>query len=96
MSTDASPSTPSSSTGRGRGKSRGGLGKYLRARGIRGGGGGRPAVFTERLVLEGERRPGDEEDAEFAAEIEQKFSRRQLGTNQDRYKEEEPELDSDG
>ena len=83
--------------GRGRGKSRGGLGKYLRARG-RGRGFGRPAEFTTRLVLEGERKPDleDEEEAERARELAQKFSRRQLGTNTDRYKEEEVELDSDG
>ena len=50
-----SESDPSSAPtrGRGRGKSRGGLGKYLRARGGRRGG-GRPATFSERLVLEGE------------------------------------------
>ncbi|KAF9029460.1 hypothetical protein BDZ89DRAFT_1101524 [Hymenopellis radicata] len=65
---------------RGRGKSRGGLGKYLRARG-RGRGSGRPAEFHERLLL----LDGD-----------QKYSRRKLGTNTDRYKEEELELDSDG
>ena len=38
----------------------------------------------------------DEEDEEAAAELTAKFSRRQLGTNADRYKEPEPELDSDG
>ena len=83
--------------GRGRGKSRGGLGKYLRARG-RGRGFGRPAEFMTRLVLEGERKPDleDEEEAERARELAQKFSRRQLGTNADRYNEEEVELDSDG
>ena len=36
------------------------------------------------------------EDEEAAKELEKKFSRRQLGSNADRYKEEEPELDSDG
>ncbi|KIM42071.1 hypothetical protein M413DRAFT_445237 [Hebeloma cylindrosporum] len=83
--------------GRGRGKSRGGLGKYLRARG-RGRGSGRPAEFSTRLVLEGERKPSltEEEEAELAKELAEKYSRRQLGTNADRYKEEEPELDSDG
>ncbi|KAI0318190.1 hypothetical protein OF83DRAFT_1057292 [Amylostereum chailletii] len=79
--------------GRGRGRSRGGLGKYLRARG-RGRGGGRPAEFRERLVLEGERT--EELEEEEARELEAKFSRRQLGTNADRYVEPEPELDSDG
>lgn len=88
---------PTVARGRGRGKSRGGLGKYLRARG-RGRGSGRPAEFSTRLVLEGERRPSltEEEEAELAKELAEKYSRRQLGTNADRYKEEEPELDSDG
>ncbi|KAF8890812.1 hypothetical protein CPB84DRAFT_1784587 [Gymnopilus junonius] len=83
--------------GRGRGKSRGGLGKYLRASG-RGRGGGRRAEFTTRLVLEGEGKPQltEEEEAELAKELAAKYSRRQLGTNADRYKEEEVELDSDG
>ncbi|KAJ7480770.1 hypothetical protein FB451DRAFT_1238400 [Mycena latifolia] len=94
---DSSPSSSTPARGRGRGKSRGGLGKYLRARG-RGRGSGRPAEFGTRLVLEGEEvpNPDDEEAAEEAAELAQKFSRRQLGTNADRYVEEEPVLDSDG
>ncbi|KAJ3866076.1 hypothetical protein EV359DRAFT_37442 [Lentinula novae-zelandiae] len=79
--------------GRGRGKSRGGLGKYLRARG-RGRGIGRPAEFGKRLVLEGEE--GEEENEEEAAARQAKYSRRNLGTNADRYAEQEPELDSDG
>ncbi|KAK7455899.1 hypothetical protein VKT23_010937 [Stygiomarasmius scandens] len=79
--------------GRGRGKSRGGLGKYLRARG-RGRGYGRPAEFHKRLLLEGEEY--EELDEEEMAERQQKYSRRQLGTNADRYAEPEPELDSDG
>lgn len=86
-------SSDSGGRGRGRGKSRGGLGKYLRAKGRRGG--GRPAVFGKRLLLDGEE-PPDEEDEEAARELEQKFSRRQLGSNADRYAEPEPELDSDG
>jgi len=88
---------PTTSRGRGRGKSRGGLGKYLRARG-RGRGSGRPAEFTTRLVLEGEGRPliTEEEEAELAKKLAEKYSRRQLGTNADRYKEEEVELGSDG
>jgi hypothetical protein len=95
----AEPNTTSASNpvrGRGRGKSRGGLGKYLRARGR--GGRGRPAEFSTRLVLEGERKPEltEEEEAELAREIREKYSRRQLGTNEDRYKEEEAELNSDG
>lgn len=88
-----SRSTP---RGRGRGKSRGGLGKYLRARG-RGRGLGRPAEFGKRLLLEGEGLSRDaDEDEEAAEEQARKFSRRQLGTNADRYAELEPELNSDG
>lgn len=79
--------------GRGRGKSRGGLGKYLRARG-RGRGGGRPAEFRERLLLDGE--SPEDLDEEEAQQLQQKYSRRQLGTNAGRYAEEEPELGSDG
>ncbi|KAF5325689.1 hypothetical protein D9611_000684 [Ephemerocybe angulata] len=88
-------STDSGGRGRGRGKSRGGLGKYLRARGRGHRGGGRPAVFRERLLLEGEG-PLNDEEAELAAEKAAKYSRRQMGTNADRYVEPEPELDSDG
>ncbi|KAF9526200.1 hypothetical protein CPB83DRAFT_495904 [Crepidotus variabilis] len=93
-STDSS--TSSSNRGRGRGKSRGGLGKYLRARGR--GRGGRPAEFSQRLLLEGEGRSHltEEEAAEAEKELREKYGRRNLGTNADRYKEEEPELDSDG
>ncbi|ETW79711.1 hypothetical protein HETIRDRAFT_322371 [Heterobasidion irregulare TC 32-1] len=89
-STDHSVSKP---RGRGRGRSRGGLGKYLRARG-RGRGGGRPAEFRERLVLAGER--PEELDEEEAEELQKRYSRRQLGSNADRYAEPEPELGSDG
>lgn len=83
--------------GRGRGKSRGGLGKYLRARG-RGRGMGRPAEFGTRLLLEGEGKQPltEEEEVELARETAAKYSRRSLGTNADRYKEEEVELDLDG
>lgn len=82
---------PQTRGGRGRGRNRGGLGKYLRARGR---GRGRPAVFTTRLLLEGE---GDhEETEEEVAERSRKFSKRELGSNADRYLESEPELDSDG
>lgn len=92
-----SPQT-SSGRGRGRGKSRGGLGKYLRARG-RGRGRGRPAEFGKRLVLEDEEEveldPNSEEAIE-AQEFQHKFSRRQLGSNADRYAEPEPVLNSDG
>jgi hypothetical protein len=85
--------------GGGRSRGRGGLGKYLRARG-RGRGLGRPAEFGKRLVLEGEERVDagerDKEEEEEAAERAKKFSRRQLGSNADRYVEPEPELNSDG
>ncbi|KAJ7107826.1 hypothetical protein C8R44DRAFT_834214 [Mycena epipterygia] len=87
MSESESSAPHSITRGRGRGKSRGGLGKYLRAR----------AEFGKRLVLEGEEASAeDEEAAERAAELAQKFSRRNLGTNADRYAEPEPVLDSDG
>jgi len=89
--------TPSPSRGRGRGKSRGGLGKYLRARG-RGRGGGRPAEFRQRLVLDSEQglELDEEEQKEYEQELQRKYARRSLGTNADRYKESEPELDSEG
>ncbi len=81
--------------GRGRGKSRGGFGKYLRARGRRGN--GRAAEFNKRLLLEGEGAPADDEEAQqIAAENARKYSRRQLASNADRYDEPEPELGSDG
>jgi hypothetical protein len=88
-------SEPVSPASRPRGKPRGGLGKYLRARGRGHRGGGRPAEFKERLLLDGERSI-DDEDEEVILEREQKFSKRQLGRNDDRYKEEEPALGSDG
>ena len=83
--------------GRGRpNRSRGGLGKYLRARG-RGGGRGRPAEFSQRLLLDGEGKEEmtEEEAAEAASELARRFGRRQLGTNADRYEEKE-EIGSDG
>jgi len=79
---------------RGRGGSRGGLGKYLRARGRRGA--GRPAQFHERLLLEGEKPEDEDEDEEAAAALRAKYGPRQLSSNADRYAESEPELDSDG
>ncbi|KIJ05846.1 hypothetical protein PAXINDRAFT_20921 [Paxillus involutus ATCC 200175] len=97
MADSTTPTPPDSrqprGRGRGRGKSRGGLGKYLRARG-RGHSFGRPAEFSKRLVLEGE--AGEEMDSEEAEEMRLKYARRQLGSNADRYAEEEPQLDSDG
>lgn len=96
-SADSSTSSPATTRGRGRGKSRGGLGKYLRARG-RGRGGGRPAAFSQRLLLEGEGKQDltEEEEKELEKELREKFGRRKLGSNEDRYKEEEPELDENG
>lgn len=95
-SSSTSLETPARGRGRGRGRSnRGGLGKYLRARG-RSRGFGRPAEFSKRLLLEGEGPQDEDEDDESAAERAAKYSRRQLGTNADRYAEPEPELDSDG
>jgi hypothetical protein len=91
-------SQPSRGRGRGRGKSRGGLGKYLRARG-RGRGTGRPAEFGKRLVLEDEEEvelDPESEEAIQAREFQQKFARRQLGSNADRYAEPVPVLNSDG
>ncbi|KAF8063954.1 hypothetical protein FPV67DRAFT_194690 [Lyophyllum atratum] len=94
MSEASSSETPAAGRGRGRGRgNRGGLGKYLRARG-RGRGRGRPAEFGKRLLLEDEQE--EEEEEEEAAERAAKYSRRQLGTNADRYAEPEPELGSDG
>lgn len=65
----------------------------MRASG-RGKGRGRPAEFSKRLLLEDEE--VEEETEEEAAERLRKFSRRELGSNADRYIEPEPELDSDG
>jgi hypothetical protein len=96
---EASASPPSGSRGsssnrsRGSHKPRGGRGKAARARG-RGRGGGRPAEFHKRLLLEGE--TPEELDEEAEVELRTKYSRRNLGSNADRYKEEEPELDEDG
>ena len=55
---------------------------------------GRPAEFTERLVLDGEEQV--ELDPEEAEELRRKYARKQLGSNADRYVEPEPELGSDG
>ena len=101
---DSSPSASSNQSGptsrgrdgtRGRGN-RGGLGKYLRATGRRGT--GRPAVWKPRLLLDGEG-PEDEDDEEAREareEMARKYRKRQLGSNADRYEEEEPDLDSEG
>lgn len=92
MSESLSESSSGPSRARGRGKSRGGLGKYLRARGVRGR--GRPAEFNKRLVLQDEELV--ELDEEEQKELESKYSKRALGSNADRYVEPEPELDSGG
>lgn len=88
-------STPSSHNPRGsaRARSRGGLGKHLRARG-RGHRGGRPAVFQERLLPEGEQT--NELNEEEVAELKARYAKRTLSTNADRYEEPEPEIGSDG
>ena len=94
MDEGSSSLQPTPSRGRARGRSRGGLGKYLRARGRRGG--GRPAEFKQRLVLENEAALDDEEKAELEKEIEKKYSKRSIVSNAFRYDEPEPELNSDG
>ncbi|KAF8587704.1 hypothetical protein K439DRAFT_1407267, partial [Ramaria rubella] len=73
-------------------RGRGGLGKYLRARGRRGT--GRSAEFGKRLVLESEERndkSGSEDDEDERHALGNKYAKRQLGTNADRY--EEPQVD---
>lgn len=77
--------------GSARARSRGGFGKYLRARGH---GRGRPAVFQERLLLEDEQ--PDELSEEEVAEQKARYAKRTLSTNADRYEEPEPEIGSDG
>jgi len=88
------PKANSTSAHPDRKRGRGGLGKYLRARGRRGA--GRPAQFHERLLLEGEKPEDEDEDEEAAAALRVKYGPRQLSSNADRYAESEPELDSDG
>ncbi|KAI0288849.1 hypothetical protein B0F90DRAFT_1660454 [Multifurca ochricompacta] len=78
---------------RARGRSRGGHGKYLRARG-RGHRGGRPAEFQERLLLEGEQ--PEELDDDEVAEHSARYARRTIGTNADRYEEPGPAIGPDG
>ena len=68
----------------------------MRARGRGRGGGGRPAEFRERLFLEGDKPAELDPESEEAKESARKYARRQLGSNADRYKEPEPELNSDG
>ena len=48
------------------------------------------------LEGEGPEDEDDEEAREAREELHRKYARRQLGSNADRYKEEEPELDSEG
>ena len=91
------PDTPSRGRGGNRGRgNRGGLGKYLRARGRKGT--GRPAEWKQRLLLEGEEPGGEnnEEVKEAKEEMIRKYAKRQLGSNADRYGEEGPELNSEG
>ena len=75
---------------RGRGNSRGGLGKYLRARGRRGV--GRPAEFNQRLLLEDEQ-PDDEVDEEEIKQLHAKYAKRDLNSNADRYEEKPPDTE---
>lgn len=98
MSTDETTSShPPNSRGRGRsrGKSRGGLGKYLRARGRGHARGGRPAEWRERLVLEDEELIELDLDSEEVKAEERKYSRRTLESNASRYEEKE-EVDENG
>jgi len=92
QSQPSSDNTPGA-RGRYHHRSRGGRGKYIRARG-RGHHFGRPAVFQERLLLEGEQ-PELLDEAE-AVERDGRYARRTLGTNADRYEEPEPEIGADG
>ena len=73
---------------RARGRGRGRTGKALRARGKRGI--GRAATFGQRLYLEGAG-PLDDEDEEAAAELANRFSKRELESNAHRFEEETPE-----
>ena len=55
-------------------------------------------MWKQRLLLEGEG-PEDEDDEEAREardEMTRKYAKRRLGSNAERYKEEEPELDSEG
>lgn len=84
-----------SGRGRGRGRGRGGNGKAQRARGRRGF--GKAAQFSTRLLLPGEGpEPSErnEEEEQEARELAQRFARRELGSNADRY--EEPESEAPG
>ncbi len=81
----ASSSQDTPSRGRGR-SNRGGLGKYLRAKGRKGY--GRPAEFNQRLVLEGEQEA--ELDPDEQKDLQTKYSRRQLESNASRYEEKPP------
>jgi hypothetical protein len=93
MSHSSSTSSTPRARGRGRRQSRGGFGKYIRARAT-GHRFGRPAEFQERLLLEGER--PEELDETDAAELGARYARRALDTNTDRYEESEPAMGPDG
>ena len=62
----------------------------------RGRGGGRPAEFQKRLVLEDEEIVELEPDSEDAKELARKYAKRRLESNADRYVEPEPVLNSEG
>ena len=83
------PSSPTSTHARGRGRghfrSRGELGKRIRARGP-GYRGGHSAHGEE----------SDRLDEAETAELEARYARRTIGTNADRYEEPEPEIGPDG
>jgi len=76
---------------RGRRRGRGGIGKYLRARGRRGT--GRPAEFVTRLNPEDEN--GAEEEDSGAEDQLKKYAKRQIETNAHRYEEPEVDLNSE-
>ena len=90
-----SPPSSTSTRARGRGhlRSRGGIGKHIRARG-RGYRGGLPARYQEQLTLDGEQ--FEQLDEAEAAELEARYARRTISTNADRYEELEPEIGLDG
>ncbi|EJD43463.1 hypothetical protein AURDEDRAFT_152566 [Auricularia subglabra TFB-10046 SS5] len=85
---DASEPGSSAPRGRGRGRgNRGGLGKYLRARGKRG-----PGLRADfRKMDPGAADEEEEVDSEEERAERAKYSRRALTTNEDRYKEPEPD-----
>jgi hypothetical protein len=83
------PSSPTSTHARGRGRghfrSRGELGKRIRARG--------PGYRGGHSAHGGE---SDRLDEAETAELEARYARRTIGTNADRYEEPDPEIGPDG